>query len=142
LFHKPSHSYFLFDNSVGFYSLGTPGDEKQFEYENSENWGQQLLDVVGWLSYVKRETEQPDFWAEVSKEAQILESAASSNTSNAQFTADEKKYILNGLDEIRQYLLTAHRLDPELVESRLKYLAESSDRVGRKDWLNLLISFS
>jgi hypothetical protein len=29
--------------------------------------------------------------------------------------------------------LTAHKLDPELVESRLNYL-------GRKDWINLLIS--
>jgi hypothetical protein len=36
--------------------------------------------------------------------------------------------------------LTAHKLDPELVESRLNYLIESSERVGRKDWLNLLIS--
>jgi hypothetical protein len=70
----------------------------------------------------------------------VLESAATSDSSNTAFTANEKKYILSGLNEIKQYLLTAHKLDPELVESRLNYLAESSERVGRKDWLNLLIS--
>jgi len=89
---------------------------------------------------VRREAESPDLWGSISKEAQILESAASSDTSNASFTAEEKTYVVQGINEIKQYLLTAHKLDPELVESRLNYLVESSERVGRKDWINLLIS--
>ena len=72
--------------------------------------------------------------------AQVLESAASTDTSNAPFTDEEKAYIVEGINEIKQYLLTAHKLDPELVESRLNYLIESWERVGRKDWINLLIS--
>lgn len=89
---------------------------------------------------MRREAESPDLWGSISKEAQILESAASSDTSNASFTAEEKTYVVQGINEIKQYLLTAHKLDPELVESRLNYLVESSERVGRKDWINLLIS--
>jgi len=89
---------------------------------------------------VRREAESPDLWGSISKEAQILESAASSDTSNASFTAEEKTYVVQGINEIKQYLSTAHKLDPELVESRLNYLVESSERVGRKDWINLLIS--
>jgi len=108
--------------------------------QDAGDWGSELVYFSNWLHYLRRETESADLWSEISKEAKVLESAASSDTPNAPFTADEKEYILNGLDEIKQFLLTAHRLDPELVESRLKYLADSVDRVGRKDWLNLLIS--
>ena len=96
--------------------------------------------VHRWLARLKRETDSLDLWGAISKEAQILESAASSDTSNAPFSTEEKAYIVDGINEIKQYLLTALKLDPELVESRLNYLVESSERVGRKDWINLLIS--
>jgi len=79
-------------------------------------------------------------WGAISSGAQVLESAASSDTSNAPFTDEEKAHIVQGINEIKQYLLTAHKLDPEFVESRLNYLVESSERVGKKDWINLLIS--
>ena len=114
--------------------------QKVTECETSATWPEQFEFVKRWLASLKRETESPDLWGAISKEARILESAASSDSSNAPFTLEEKAYILQGIDEIKQYLLTAHKLDPELVESRLNYLIESSERVGRKDWLNLLIS--
>ena len=84
------------------------------------------------MARLKRETDSLDLWGAISKEAQILESAASSDTSNAPFSTEEKAYIVDGINEIKQYLLTALKLDPELVESRLNYLVESSERVGRK----------
>lgn len=59
---------------------------------------------------------------------------------NTPFTADEKTYVISGLNEIKEHLLTAHKLDPELVEGHIKYLVESSDRLGRKDWKNLLLA--
>jgi hypothetical protein len=43
----------------------------------------------------------------ISKEAQLLESAASDDTSNIPFTSEEKAYIVQGVNEIKQYLLTA-----------------------------------
>lgn len=140
LVHKASGYYFTFDNVTAFYSKWSPGAEKLIESEGSSAWGSQLTLVRKWLAYLKRETESPDLWGAISGEAKILESAASADTSNVPFSAEEKAYMLNGLNEIKQYLLTAHRLDPELVESRLNYLIESSERLGRKDWLNLLVS--
>jgi len=83
--------------------------------------------------------ESPDLWTAISQESDLLE-ATSSDEANTLFTADEKAYVLIGINEIKKYLLTAHKVDPELVESRLNYLAEASDRVGRKDWINLLLS--
>ena len=117
-----------------------PGEQTRVDSYYWDNWSDQLSWFRSWLNYLKREIESPDLWAEISKEAQVLEAAASSDTSNAPFSLEEKAYIVQGINEIKQYLLTAHKLDPELVESRLKYLIESSERVGRKDWINLLIS--
>ncbi|HBB86217.1 MAG TPA: hypothetical protein DC047_01215 [Blastocatellia bacterium] len=141
LVHTPSGTYyFTFDNYQGFYSKWSPGAQTVTDQNGTGNWSAQLQWFREWLSYLKRETESPDLWTEISKGARILESAASSETSNAPFDAGEKANILKGLNEIKQYLLTAHKIDPELVESRLEYLIESSERLGRKDWLNLLVS--
>jgi hypothetical protein len=130
----------VFDNVIEFVSKWVPGEQTGVDSNYSDRWENQLGWFRDWLTYLKRETESPNLWEEISKEAQVLESAASSDTSNAPFTIEEKAHIVQGINEIKQYLLTAHKLDPELVESRLNYLVESSERVGRKDWLNLLIS--
>ncbi len=140
LVFKGSAYYFQFDNVEHFRSYFSPGPQKLHEDELHVVWSDQLELFHRWLSYLKRETEAPDLWGAISEGAQVLESAASSDTSNALFGAEEKAYIVQGITEIKRYLLTAHKLDPELVESRLNYLVESSERVGRKDWLNLLIS--
>lgn len=140
LAHRNSGYYFTFDNSEGFNSSFSPGKETLKEIHSNSGWGPQFEYFRRWLSYVNRETQSPDLWQAISREAQILETAASSSEPNTRFTSEEKEYLFKGLGEIRQYLLTAHKLDPELIESRLKYLVESSERVGRKDWLNLLIS--
>ena len=141
LIHKASGYFFLFDNAIGgFYSKWSPGNETLVAEGNASGWPNQMHYFGLWLSYLRREIESPDLWAAISSEGRVLESAASADTSNIPFTAEEKAYILKGLLEVKEYLLNAHRLDPELVESRLSYLVESSERVGRKDWLNLLIS--
>jgi hypothetical protein len=140
LVHKPSSYYFIFDNFDDFYSKWEPGYQTLADSNYWQEWESQLDCFRLWLVYVQRETESPDLWAAISNEAQVLESAASADTSNAPFTIGEKADIVEGINEIKQYLLIAHKLDPELVESRLKYLIESSERVGRKDWINLLIS--
>ena len=140
LVHNSSGYYFTFDNYFNFHSQWEPGQQSAFGSGHSEDWDDQLRWLENWLSYVKRETQTPDVWREIAKQAEVLESAASADTSNTFFTTEEKAYIVEGINEIKQYLLNAHRLDPELVEARLNYLIESSERVGRKDWINLLIS--
>ncbi len=140
LVHKPSGYSFSFDNSDEFRSEWSPADQTEWDVGNDYSWTSQLDWFVHWLTYLRRETESPDLWGAISSGSQVFESAASSDTSNAPFAAEEMAYIVQGINEIKQYLLTTHKLDPELVESRLKYLVESSERVGRKDWINLLIS--
>lgn len=140
LTHSQSGYYFAFDNiHGGFFSKWSPANEKQNEMSGAESWNDQLSEFKKWLGYLRREVESPDLWSAISQESEIAE-AASSDESNTPFSTEEKAYILSGINEIKQYLLTAHKVDPELVEARLNYLAEASNRVGRKDWINLLLS--
>jgi len=138
--HLSSGYYFIFDN-VGnaFLSEWSPGRETAITKIQSAAWDQQLKHFKEWLSYLRREVESPDLWSAISHETEIIEAAAS-DESNAPFSREEKEYVLAGLSEIKQYLLTAHKLDPELVEARLNYLIEAAERVGKKDWINLLLS--
>jgi hypothetical protein len=71
--------------------------------------------------------------------SELVESRPS-DESNTPFSAEEKTYILSGLNEIKQYLLTAHQLDPEIVEGRLKYLEDALPRLGRIDWKGVLVN--
>lgn len=140
LVHSQSGYYFVFDNIGGsFYSAWSPASETENGRVQVGSWINQLVYFKTWLNYLRREVESPDLWSSISQEAKIIE-AASSDNSNTPFTPEEKVYVLAGINEIKQYLLTAHRLDPELVESRLNYLSEASNRIGRKDWINLLLS--
>lgn len=140
LVHKPSGYYFTFDNAIGhFHSEFSPAAERESGSSDFSQLDAQLNGLARWLVWLKRETEAPDLWGAISQEANLIESATS-DMDNTPFTADEKAYILSGLNEIKQNLLTAHKLDPELVEGHIKYLVESSDRLGRKDWKNLLLA--
>jgi len=140
LVHKPSGYYFTFDNAGGeVYSTFSPASERESGAQRFGGFSSQLSGLAQWLGWVKRETESPDLWGAISQEANLIESATS-DMDNTPFTADEKTYILSGLNEIKQNLLTAHKLDAELVEGHIKYLVESSDRLGRKDWKNLLLA--
>ena len=140
LTHSPSGYYFIFDN-IGdrFFSMWSPAIELHKQRVESGSWNAQFNHFKEWLGYLRREVDSPDLWSAISQESELIE-ATTSDESNTPFTAEEKAYILSGIKEIKQYLLTAHRLDPELVETRLNYLAEASNRVGRKDWINLLLS--
>ncbi len=139
LVHKSGY-YFTFANAESnFNSIYSPGHETLADSSASGTWTSQLEIFKNWVSYLKREIETPDVWGAISSGANLVDTA-SSETSNEPFTSEQKRYVAIGLDEIKQYLLTAHKLDPELVEGQINYLRESSERMGRKDWINVLIS--
>lgn len=141
LIHRPSNFYYIFDfkPTGDYWAEYSPGKERTIEQILLGSWANQISRTKLWLTYLKREVETFDPWAAIKQETEII-NATSADNSNALFTKNEKDYILSGINEIKQYLLVAHNLDPELVESRLNYLAEASNRVGRKDWINLLLS--
>jgi hypothetical protein len=140
LIHKPSNFFFTFDYlpTAAHFARYSPGKETPTEDKQAGTWHKQQEILCKWLNYLKREIESPDLWEAIAQESALLDEASASS-SNEQFSDEEKSYIINGLNEIKQYLLIAHNLDPELVESKINYLVEASGRLGHKDWIIILV---
>lgn len=117
-----------------------PGNTGHREIAPNLTWTEVSSAFTRWLTYLKREIEAVDVWSILSQEQQLKAGISKDEVDNRHFTAEEKTRVISGLEEIRQYLLTAHRIDPELVEGHFKYLKEAADRTGRIDWKNILIS--
>jgi hypothetical protein len=137
--HKLSGYYFIFDNHGEFHSKFSPGFQNIEQRESATFWLEQIKIFKEWLKLLSREVNIPDLWSELPSDSKLIESTSEA-TDNSKFNAEEKEAIKKGLEEIKKYLLTAHKLDLELIEGQLKYLVESSERLGRKDWKNTLIA--
>jgi hypothetical protein len=93
-----------------------------------------------WLVDVKRDLETPDLWAELQREARLLDVTSDDATENTPFTPDEQSEILARLQALggdvrRTYSLSAEQI--RALDVRLDYLANAARRLGRKDWLNV-----
>jgi hypothetical protein len=90
-----------------------------------------------WLRLLKREG-VPDLWATVAQETALPKGASSPSLDNRPFTSAECSHIHAKLDEIKSYILEGQQFaaeQAETVEREFAYLKESSERLGRKDWL-------
>lgn len=140
LTHRPTGYYCIF----GGHNITTsPGITKKVEdYGHEDQWDKKENACGRWLVDVKLEVEAPDLWATIGQE-KVLSTAASSKTlDNRPFTAAEQSLIAAKLDGIRAYLVEGQQFaatEAETVERELAYLRESSERLGRKDWLNNLL---
>jgi hypothetical protein len=145
LIHKPSDYWFRFDmGDEGHLCQFSPGDDTIEESNYPGNWRMQLDYVHNWLSYLKRETQSPDLWAMLS-EGNTLSAAASLEVSgeNTPFTASERTRIEASLGEIRSLLIASESVTTEKlaeIDAKLEYLEHASERLGRKDWLNVAFS--
>jgi len=138
--HGTTEFFFDFEIYRGdHYSIRSPGKTMIVEASYSGSWEEQWAYVKFWLEYLKREIESPDLWGAIAQESELI-NAANSENDNTPFNEGEKKNIVSGINEIRQYLIEVHKISAELIEPRLKYLEESSGRLGRKDWINVLFS--
>ena len=134
-----SSFHFKFENiSSEFNCSFSPGKQFITEHKRTSSFTSQLTVFKDWVKYLSREVKSPNLWAEIANNSALLETNLDGD-SNKKFTKTEKKVIADGIEEIKQYLLTTQKLDLTLIESPLKYLVESSDRLGRKDWKNILI---
>jgi hypothetical protein len=82
-----------------------------------------------------------DLWVTVAEENVLSATASSASLDNSPFTAAEQLLIATRLNEIKTYLLEGQQFAAEqakFIERRFEYFMESSTRMGRKDWLNVL----
>lgn len=124
----------------------SPGHASRIAHEDisyvRENWPNRLNIVHNWLRYLKRELDAPDLWSAILQERQLLRISSQPQLPNAQFTSEEKQYVIHQLDDIRRLLVSSHRLQAEqaeTIEQGFNYIVESMDRSGKKDWLMLAI---
>jgi hypothetical protein len=135
--------YFLFgctlDNSFYFYR--SPGEDTRSESQHPGTWGREFDGFQRWLRFLKTEVEEPDLWASIKAEKDLI-LGSSSTIENSPFSAEERKRLLKDVHEIKQFVIkTAKLTEGELsyVTDRLDYLVEASGRMGRKDWINVAV---
>ena len=150
LTHRPSKYWYKFDSVYyraghphrGVYSPGKQSIEEETDAFTTWDYHLRVLRDE-WLPYLKREIETPDLWAAASQEKQLIEAASSPETENTRFSKDELGYISTQLREIKEFLFKIQPLSSKektFVEVRIRYLEESASRVGRVDWVNIVVS--
>jgi hypothetical protein len=145
LIHRPSRYWFQFDmGDDGHYCIFSPGNETTREENYPGSWRMQMNYVESWLGYLKREIEAPDMWTMLAG-GNTLSAAASPEQSddNTAFTSAEQTRIEESLAEIRSVLLSSQSFNAETlghIDARLEYLEQASERLGRKDWMNVAFS--
>jgi hypothetical protein len=113
----------------------------EMQAEPLKPWKDKLRELLDWLHRVRDEITTPDLWATIGQE-KALSTAASSAIDNRPFNAAEQSLIATKLDDIKAYLLEGQEFAAEqagAVDREFAYLKESSKRLGRKDWLNILL---
>jgi hypothetical protein len=142
LVHKSSGYYFQFDFYDGrHYCTFSPGENKDIESVYPEVWDQQLLRFEMWLNYLLREVQAPDLWGAIANEKALSEVSYEHNE-NTSFTEEEILKIQKNLEEIKKYLISAQSFSPEqlhYLDVRFNYLQDAASRIGRKDWIILVV---
>jgi hypothetical protein len=103
------------------------------------SWDNFLPRIDDWLQSLKRDLDTPDLWAELRREAEWLRAGSDRVVENTLFTPEEQHHIARRLDNLANELnhtlsLSADQM--QVLQKNIKYLVESSRRLGRKDWLN------
>ena len=97
-----------------------------------------------WISNILRETEVPDLWDGLDRDNQLLQDATDEQPSdNLPFTQAELPKVRECLENIKAYVLKTHELSEaqiKIVDARFEYMEEAATRLGRKDWINIVIS--
>jgi hypothetical protein len=121
----------------------SPGFTERVEgIDHRDDWGRRAELTSRWLEELRREVEAPDLWATIGQEKVLPTAALSARLDNRPFAPDEQLVIDAKLDQIKAFLLNGQQFataQAESVEQEFAYLKESSKRMGRKDWLNILL---
>ncbi len=110
-------------------------------YSNRVSWGTVTRSVQRWEKRVVKAADRgkgPDLWEELKRSREFFESQAEQGTSNSPFTSTEQAEISARIKQAKEYIRTSGEPTSEQIsriEARLDYIAEASERIGRKDWL-------
>lgn len=120
----------------------SPSPDLTVESRWLESWQDQIDACRGWLRTLAKEVAAPDLWASITADRSLVVALSYAEDDNSSFSQTEQQDIAVQLAEIRSLIIASTQLGQEkigLVESRLAYLQDSSQRLGRKDWKNLAL---
>jgi hypothetical protein len=106
------------------------------------DWSAVIQNLDLWLSYLLRETEVSDLWDGLEGGNQLLKEATEQSSDNLPFTKTELPQVRECLKEIKAYVVKTKELTEtqrRIVDARFDHMEESATRMGRKDWLSLVI---
>lgn len=147
LLHTPTGYYFKFDVKQGnLVSVYFPNKEGVVYTKTWPTWEPQLNDFIIWFDLLKSELDTPNLWETILSEGIFFgDVSAEGDLSNDPFNVIEQKYISGKIIEIGDFLKNKYSLlerEIGIISNKLTYLEEASKRLGRKDWINVLIGIS
>lgn len=138
--HRPTGYFCKFG---GVWVEISPGPQRRVEAsEHSDSWELKLNIAGAWLEELAKDVEDPDLWATIGQEKVLPTAASSASVDNRPFTLDEQTTISAKLEEIKTYIIEDGQFataQATAVEREFAYLKDASTRLGRKDWLNVLL---
>lgn len=144
LIHRATGARFVFDTHPqgGYFVEFAPAQGAPFGTEYSGGWSYVTPHLHSWLDRVKREAAANSPWdvyAEASNFANI-----GSGSHNEAFSASEREQVVAALEEVKLLIaesssLTGDRL--AALNASIDQLAEASSRVGKKDWILMVVGW-
>lgn len=143
LTYNGTEFHYVFDMQRGeHYAFFSPGRDKLFDQEYPGSWELQFGKVYDWLTYVKREIEEPDLWHDLGQYRLPPGTSLDPETENRAFSVAEVKQLKAGIGNLRKYLeceFDGVEDDLKIIHEKLDYLCEAAERQGRKDWFHTCI---
>lgn len=132
---------------TGFFFLFDVGHQDDFHPKSypGREWpdmdGASMIQVCkSWVDQIAIEIKAPDLWALAAGQGGI---GTDPTGGNSHFTPDEQRQIGEGLQQLEEYVFRAEpELPPEkrqAVSARFKYLRDAVARLGRLDWMSLVV---
>lgn len=127
---------------IQFIAIYSPGSEFSSVTEKCDTWPEVVMNLEFWISNILRETETPDLWDGLGGDNQLLQDATEQPVDNPPFTQAELPQVRECLKEIKAYVINTKELTEtqrKIIDARFNYMEEASTRMGRKDWLSVVI---
>ena len=97
-----------------------------------------------WLTSVRENYLAPDLWGSLGAQQELIASLSQDDAEdNSPFTAPEREQIAQQLRELEKQLVDGFELQGvqvREVEDRIEYLIDATNRLGRFDWKQALLS--
>jgi len=114
---------------------------------NYLSYGETKIKFIEWLrthakSYVD-DIQGIDNWTPFQFETNIFQLSQIPIDDKSNFTIDDSEKIFNSIDNLKQLLIDKFEpteIQLAFINERLNYLSESTNRLNKYDWSNLLIS--